>query len=94
MTPKELQNYLIPYVQSIRLRWREQGKPKEEIQAMMLASNIAATYLINKVKECEVFINTDYNMKGGICLREWSEVGNKYYYLMHGLEGGRDKCAF
>jgi hypothetical protein len=54
----------------------------------------AATFLLSKVKECEVLVNSDYNMEGAICLREWTEAGNKYYYIMHDLEGGRDKCAF
>jgi hypothetical protein len=94
MSPKELQSYLMPYVQAIRARWRNEARSKEEIQGMMASANAAATFLLSKVKDCEVFINNEYNMEGALCLREWTETGNKYYYLMHGLTGGRDKCAF
>ena len=94
MSKKDLQAYLVPYVQGVRARWRAGGKPKDVIQPMMANANRAAAFLMGKVKDCEVFVNADYNMEGAICLREWSEEGNLYYYLMPGLEGGRGKCAF
>jgi ubiquitin C len=94
MKPSDLKAYLAPYFQAIRLRWREAGRPKEEIQAMMGTANNAAAFLVGKVKECEVLVNADFNMEGALCLREWTDKGNRYYYIMHGLEGGREKCAF
>lgn len=95
MSMKELQNYLQVYIHSIRLRWRAEGRPKEEIQGKLMGqANAVVTFLLTKIKECEVFINAEFNQEGSICLREWTEAGNVYYYLMSGLEGGRDKCAF
>jgi len=70
MKSTDLKAYLAPYFQSVRLRWWEAGKPKEEIQAMMASANAAAAFLLAKVKECEMFVNSDLNMEGALCLRE------------------------
>ena len=91
---KDLKDYLSKWFPAVRARWREEGRPKEEIKAMMQSAAAAVMFLLKKVKECEVFVNSDFDMDGAICLREWTEKGNVYYYVMHGLEGGRDKCAF
>ena len=37
---------------------------------MMASANAAAAFLLAKVKECEMFVNSDLNMEGALCLRE------------------------
>ena len=78
----DLKEYLKNYFQSIRARWKAAGTPVEEIKAMMASANAVAVFFLRKLSECEVFVNTDFNMEGAICLREWTDKGNKYFYIM------------
>ena len=69
---------------------KEAGVPQDEIKAFMATAPTACKFLLTKVKDCEVFINEDFDDKGAICLREWAEQGNVYYYIEPGLE--RVRC--
>ena len=66
------------------------GQWQDEIKAFMATAPTACKFLLTKVKDCEVFINEDFDDKGAICLREWAEQGNVYYYIEPGLE--RVRC--
>merc|ERR1719421_2073890 len=68
----------------------EAGVPQDEIKAFMATAPTACKFLLTKVKDCEVFINEDFDDNGAICLREWAEQGNVYYYIEPGLE--RVRC--
>lgn len=41
-----------------------------------------------------MLVNSDYNMEGALCMREWTDAGNVYYFIMNGLDGARPKCGF
>ena len=97
MKTADLKAYLKAYFQGVRARMKAAGKdPETEIKPMMAAAPAAVVFLLTKNRDCEVLVNSDYNMEGAICMREWTEAGNRrrYYYIMAGLEGGRAKCGF
>ena len=50
--------------------------PETEIKPMMGAP-AAVVFLLTKNRDCEVLVNSDYNMEGAICMREWTEAGNR-----------------
>ena len=90
MSATALKTYLKSYYQAMRKAKKEAGVPQEEIKAFMATAPTACKFLLTKVKDCEVFINEDFDDKGAICLREWAEQGNVYYYIEPGLE--RVRC--
>mmetsp|Transcript_26801 Transcript_26801/g.80940 ORF Transcript_26801/g.80940 Transcript_26801/m.80940 type:complete len:322 (+) Transcript_26801:66-1031(+) len=90
MSPTALKAYLKAYYQAMRKVKKEAGVPQEEIKAFMATAPTACKFLLGKVKECEVFINEDFDDKGAIALREWSESGNVYYFIEPGLD--RVRC--
>ena len=95
MKTADLKAYLKAYFQGVRARMKAAGNdPETEIKPMMAAAPAAVVFLLTKNRDCEVLVNSDYNMEGAICMREWTEAGNRYYYIMAGLEGGRAKCGF
>ena len=95
MSTKSLKDYLNSYFVALRARMRAAGRdPATEIKPMMASAPAIVTFLLTKNKDCEVFVNAEWDMEGAITLREWTEAGNKYYYIMHGLDGGRAKCGF
>uniref|UniRef100_A0A7S4E799 Ubiquitin-like domain-containing protein n=1 Tax=Pelagomonas calceolata TaxID=35677 RepID=A0A7S4E799_9STRA len=90
MSATALKTYLKSYYQAMRKAKKEAGVPQDEIKAFMATAPTACKFLLTKVKDCEVFINEDFDDKGAICLREWAEQGNVYYYIEPGLE--RVRC--
>ena len=90
MSATALKPYLKSYYQAMRKAKKEAGVPQDEIKAFMATAPTACKFLLTKVKDCEVFINEDFDDKGAICLREWAEQGNVYYYIEPGLE--RVRC--
>ena len=90
MSATALKTYLKSYYQAMRKAKKEAGVPQDEIKAFMAPAPTACKFLLTKVKDCEVFINEDFDDKGAICLREWAEQGNVYYYIEPGLE--RVRC--
>ena len=90
MSASALKTYLKSYFQAMRKVKKEAGVAQDEIKAFMATAPGACKFLLSKVKDCEVFINEDFDDKGAICLREWAEAGNVYYYIESGLD--RVRC--
>ena len=93
MSATALKTYLKSYYQAMRKAKKEAGVPQDEIKAFMATAPTACKFLLTKVKDCEVFINEDFDDKGAICLREWAEQGNVYYYIEPGLERAAEPRA-
>lgn len=86
MDKKTLQGWLKSYFQAIRKHKKDAGVPQEEIKEFMAGAPECAKFLLGKAKEFEMFINEDFEEKGAVCFREWSEKGNLYYYIKDGLK--------
>jgi len=86
MSPTILKGWLKSYYQAIRKSKKDAGVPQEEIKAFMSGAPANAKFLLGKIKECEVFINEDFDDKGAVTIREWSEAGNVYYFAMDGID--------
>ncbi|KAJ8602037.1 hypothetical protein CTAYLR_002733 [Chrysophaeum taylorii] len=86
MDKATLKGWLKTYFQSIRKAKKEAGVPQEQIKEFMAGAPDAAKFLLGKAKELEMFINEDFDDKGAVCFREWSEKGNIYYYIKDGLK--------
>ena len=85
MDKATLKTWLKGYFQSIRKAKKDAGVPQDEIKAFMAGAPDAAKFLLGKVSEMEIFINEDFDEKGAVCFREWSEAGNIYYFIKDGL---------
>jgi ubiquitin len=86
MSSTLLKGWLKSYYQAIRKSKKEAGVPVDEIKTFMSGAPACAKFLLGKVKDCEVFINEDFNDQGAVTIREWSEAGNVYYFIKDGLD--------
>jgi len=86
MDKATLKSWLKNYFQAIRKAKKEAGVEQEKIKEFMAGAPVAAKFLLGKVDECECFINEDFEDKGALTFREWSEKGNIYYYIKEGLD--------
>ena len=85
MDKATLKGWLKNYFQSIRKSKKDAGVAQEDIKAFMAGAPDAAKFLLSKASELEMFINEDFDEKGAVCFREWSQQGNIYYYIKDGL---------
>merc|ERR1712070_805175 len=86
LSKSDLRDSLKTYFQFIRGKKKAAGVPPPEIKAFMAGAPAACKFLLGKCKDCEILINSEFNMEGALTLREWSEAGNIYYYIRDGLD--------
>ena len=75
------------YFGGVRSWMKSKGKdPEAVIKPMMAAAPGVLKFFMSKCADCEFLINEDFNVEGAICMREWTEAGQVYYFANGGLD--------
>jgi len=87
MKKADLKSWGKGYFGGIRTHMKGKGKdPETEIKPMMGRAPAVLKFFLSKVDDCECLINEDFNLEGAVCMREWTEAGNVYYFAMDGID--------
>ena len=87
MKKADLKSWGKGYFGGIRTAMKGKGKdPETEIKPMMGRAPAVLKFFLSKVDDCECLINEDFNLEGAVCMREWTEAGNVYYFAMDGID--------
>ena len=87
MKKADLKSWGKGYFQGIRGAMKAKGKdPETEIKPMMGRAPGVLKFRMSKMDDCEILINEDFNLEGAICMREWTEAGNIYFFAKDGID--------